>query len=115
MTKLIIAGGRDFKGTQSDYELIGKIVKENNIDEIVSGGATGADKFGETFAKYEGLKVTKFLPQWDKYGRSAWPRRNAEMANYADAVVLFRGGAGTASMKAEATKHGIKILYEEKE
>ena len=52
--KLIIAGGRDF----NDWDLFQKgVLKFLMVHgwkyglEIVSGGATGADKFGEKFAK----------------------------------------------------------------
>lgn len=38
--------------------------------EIVSGGARGADRLGEKYAKENNYKVKKFIPDWEK-GRSA--------------------------------------------
>jgi predicted Rossmann-fold nucleotide-binding protein len=32
------------------------------------------------------------------------------MAQYADALILFPGGRGTADMKARAVKHGLNIV-----
>jgi hypothetical protein len=113
--KLIIAGGRDYNPDECDY-----------LDLVVSGGASGADKFGEFFAKQNGLPIKRFKAEWDnltaewsvikydRYGRpynaAAGPHRNKLMAEYADAVVLFPGGKGTTRMLEEATKAGIRII-----
>mgnify|MGYP003653302464 FL=1 len=48
VTKVIIAGSRDFK----DYSFLKKIVDKLYINggiEIVSGGAEGADSLGELY------------------------------------------------------------------
>jgi len=76
----------------------------------VSGGAPGADHEGERFAKADNIPLTVFSAQWIKYGKAAGPKRNREMAEYADAVVLFPGGKGTESMYREAGQAGIKIF-----
>lgn len=58
--KLIIAGTRSFQ----DYDLLCKILKEieiGNIEEIVCGGARGADKLGERYAKRVWLFFKIFL------------------------------------------------------
>ena len=48
--KVIIAGGRHF----DDYEKLksdcDKILSNTKVDEIVSGGASGADSLGEKYA-----------------------------------------------------------------
>ncbi len=103
--KLIIAGGRNYRLTQSDLDKLNALP----ISEVVSGGATGADASGESFAYFEGLPVKKFPADWQTHGKAAGPIRNRQMAEYADAVALFPGGRGTASMFNEATKAGITI------
>lgn len=108
--KLIIAGGRDYKFTSEDFDYIGCIYGSYDIEEIVSGGATGADRTGEIIADNRGTPVKIFKADWDKYGKSAGPIRNREMAEYADAVVLFKGGRGTENMFKEAQKKGLKIF-----
>ena len=103
--KLIIAGGRDYKMTPDDWGKLDEIV----VTEVVSGCASGADKAGEYYAEQKGLPVTKFPADWNANGRAAGPIRNREMADYADAVALFKGGRGTESMKREAEKAGIQV------
>jgi len=108
--KLIVAGGRDFVPSAIDKEILKDLVKQYGITEIVSGGAKGADSFGEEYAIENKLKVTKFPANWNKYGRGAGPIRNKEMADYADAVLLYPGGRGTSSMKALALQKGLQVF-----
>lgn len=84
----------------------------SGIDEVLTGGASGADSFGESIARSLGIPSRRFLPDWKKYGRAAGPIRNAEMARNADAVILLPGGKGTASMRAEARRSGLRILWD---
>lgn len=108
--KLIIAGGRDYKFTREDFDFISRIYDAFLIEEIVSGGATGADRTGEIIADNRGTPVKRFPADWNQHGRAAGPIRNEEMAKYADAVVLFSGGKGTQNMFNQAQKHGLKIF-----
>lgn len=108
--KTIIAGGRDYQLTQSDLQILDSM--KSNITEVVSGGSPGADKGGEKWAAYNGIPIKRFLADWSKHGRAAGPIRNREMAEYAEAVLLFPGGKGTKSMRAEAVRCGLKILSE---
>lgn len=98
--KTIIAGGRDFE----DFELLVESCKsEFPISEVVSGGAKGADRLGERFAKENNIKIKRFPPDWEKFGRSAGFVRNREMANYADSLIAFWDG------KSKGTNHMIKL------
>lgn len=109
--KVIIAGSRSF----NDYPLLKSKVDEffHRLDrkdiEIVSGTARGADKLGERYAVEKGYKLTRFPAEWDKYGKSAGYRRNAEMAKYADACIVFWDGKskGTLHMINLARKAGL--------
>jgi hypothetical protein len=105
MQKLIIAGGRNYRFTKEDIELLdGKA-----IGEVVSGGAKGADAEGEAWARSRDIPVVRFDADWGRYGRGAGPVRNRKMAEYADEVILFPGGRGTESMAREARRAGIKV------
>lgn len=106
--KLIIAGGRDYYFDHDDLAKLLPLV--DRVTEVVCGGATGADACGKTWGEAHGIPVKPFLPDWKKHGRAAGPIRNREMAEYADAVALFPGGRGTASMFSEAKRVGIKIF-----
>lgn len=111
--KVIIAGGRHFKPSVASGLIISEIFMSNNITEIVSGGAKGADAYGESIAEIEKIPLKVFKADWKAYGKSAGPMRNKEMALYADAVILFKGGYGTANMRKHAIEQGLKILYDE--
>lgn len=115
--KVIIAGSR----TITDYDIVKKAITEAkitcgfSITEVVSGGAYGVDRLGEKWAKENGIPIKKFLPNWDQYGKSAGIRRNIEMAEYADGlIVLIQGGSkGSSHMFQEATKKGLKVFKKE--
>jgi len=103
---MIVAGGRDYRVKPQDEAWLDTLP----IREVVSGGASGADAAGERWARKRGIPVKRFPADWDKYGPAAGPIRNRQMAEYADAVALFPGGLGTASMKREAERRGLQIF-----
>lgn len=107
--KLIVAGGRDYKPRVKDILRLNWLHMKRPVTELISGGAEGADKMGMDWATSLGIPMHLALPDWEQYGKAAGPMRNREMARLADACVLFPGGAGTASMAAEAEYAGIKV------
>ena len=76
--------------------------------EIVSGGAIGVDSCAAEYAKERGLKLTVFLPRYDRYGRAAPIVRNKQIVDYADKVLAFWDGRskGTLSVINYAKKIG---------
>jgi len=98
MSKVIVAGPRDY----FDYLTVQKAIisSEFDITELVSGGATGVDGMGEKWAKDNSIPVKSFYADWDKYGKSAGPIRNRQMAEYADALIAIvpYESRGTANM-----------------
>ena len=111
MFKVIVAGGRDF----ADYDLLksklDNLLVNRNPVEIVSGTARGADKLGEFYAKRSQLALALFPADWDLYGKSAGFKRNAQMADYADALVAFWDGKsrGTMHMINLAKSAGLQV------
>lgn len=103
--KTIIAGGRDYKVTAEDFKWLDTL----GITEVVSGGAKGADFGGECYSRSRGLPLRIFPEDWNANGKAAGPIRNAQMADYAEAVALFPGGKGTANMETTARRKGLKI------
>lgn len=77
-------------------------------DEIVSGGAKGVDFCAMEYARKNGLKLTVFLPEYERYGRAAPIIRNRKIVDYADKVVAFWNGKsrGTLSVIRYAAKVG---------
>lgn len=108
--KLIIAGGRDYTLSTHDFNSLDALRSRHGVNEVVSGAARGADQDGETWAETRMIPLKRFPADWKAYGRRAGPIRNAQMAAYADAVVLFPGGKGTQSMHDESVKAGIRIF-----
>jgi hypothetical protein len=116
--KLIIAGGRDLYVTSL---FIDHVCAFFNIpdagstlpEEVVSGCASGIDTCGEIFAADVGIPVTKFPADWDRLGPKAGPIRNAQMAEYADALLLIWDGQsrGSANMKHQMQRVK-KPIYE---
>jgi hypothetical protein len=105
--KTIIAGCRDF----SDYRLLLKQVDyyrlhKNEITEVVSGCATGADELGERYANENQIPIKHFPADWNQYKKAAGPIRNREMAQYADVLIAVWDGKskGTKNMIDEMNK-----------
>ena len=110
MARVIIAGGRNFVGTNAHCLWLVKKLKKLGATEIISGGCSGADKFGERAAKYLSLPCTIINADWKKNGMAAGPMRNEEMAKIADACILFPGGSGTHDMHRRAVEHGLRVI-----
>lgn len=65
--------------------------------EIVSGGAKGIDRCAAAYAVAHGLTLTEFKPDYARYGRGAPLKRNLEIVDYADFVLIFWDGASRGS------------------
>ena len=98
--KIAVVGSR--KITKVNLE---KYVSEG--DEIVSGGAVGVDSYAAEYARKNNLKLTVFLPQYDRYGRGAPIVRNKAIVDYADKVVVFWDGSSKGTLSA--IKYAEKI------
>lgn len=85
---------------------IGRYISDS--EEIVSGGAVGVDSCAAEYAKENGIKLTVFLPQYERYGRAAPIIRNKEIVDYADKIIAFWDGRskGTLSVIKYAEKTG---------
>ena len=70
--------------------------------EIVSGGAKGIDTLAEEYSKQNNLKLTVFLPEYEKYSRCAPIKRNDKIIEYSDEVIAFWDG------KSKGTDYIIK-------
>jgi membrane-bound inhibitor of C-type lysozyme len=110
--KLIIAGSRNFTDYQKLKTECDQLLQKHKNVEIVSGGHyKGADKLGIQYAHEKGFNLMKFPAEWNKFGKAAGPKRNKEMARYADALIVFWDGnsKGTKSMINLAKNEGLKI------
>lgn len=80
-------------------------------NEIVSGGAVGIDTYAKEYAECHGIKLTEFLPEYEKYGRAAPLKRNITIIKYTDIVLAFWDGKsrGTKFVIYNSIKMGIPV------
>ena len=111
--KIAIIGSRNIN--LSTDELKEYIPEE--AAEIVSGGAVGVDTAAREFAICNNIKLTEFLPDYQRYKRGAPLIRNKEIINYADAVIAFWDGRsrGTKFVIDECKKAGknVKVIIKD--
>ena len=103
--KTAIIGSRSI----TDVNLENYIPKET--DEIISGGAVGVDTLAREYAKLHGLRLTEFLPEYERYGRAAPLVRNVEIIKAADIVLAFWDGKshGTKYVIDKCRRLGVKV------
>ena len=89
---------------------LGKYLPEGTT-EIVSGGAKGIDTCARQYAVSHGIKLTEFLPEYDKYGRSAPLKRNETIIKNSDIVLAFWDGKphGTKFVINKCRELNIKV------
>ena len=81
------------------------------VTEIISGGARGVDTSAREYALSHGIKLTEFLPEYPKYGRSAPLKRNITIIENADLVLAFWDGSsrGTKFVIDNCKRRSIPI------
>ena len=92
---------------------LGKYLPKDTT-EIVSGGAKGIDTCARDYALSHNLKLTEFLPEYNKYGRGAPLKRNLQIIEYADVVIAFWDGKskeskGTKYVIDNCKKQGVQV------
>lgn len=103
--KVAVIGSRGL--TVSDF---GRYLPENTT-EIVSGGAKGVDTSAREYALAHGIKLTEFLPEYTRFGRSAPLKRNITIIEYSDIVLAFWDGKsrGTKFVIDNCRKLGVEV------
>ena len=104
--KVMIIGSRGIR----DFDLTPYVPKETEV--IISGGARGMDTVAEQYADQHGIQKQIFLPEYEKYGRSAPLRRNDEMVARADLVIAVWDGVsrGTKYTIDRAKEKNIPVI-----
>ena len=83
----------------------------DGVTEIISGGAKGVDTSAKEYALSHGIKLTEFLPEYEKYGRAAPLKRNLTIIENADLVLAFWDGTsrGTKFVIDNCKSRGIPV------
>jgi hypothetical protein len=110
--RILVCGGRDFNDSVFLYKYLDKMHAEQPIEEVIEGGAIGADTIARNWAMDRGVNVTTYWANWNKHGNAAGPIRNKRMLVQGDpdVVVAFPGGRGTANMMAQALGANIRVI-----
>lgn len=109
--RTIIAGSRDL-GLLHVRAAMEACPWSNQISVVLSGGARGVDRYGAVWAHEHGIPVEEYLPDWERFGRSAGIRRNVEMATLAEALVAIWDlvSPGTEHMITYAEKQHRRVF-----
>jgi len=112
--KVAIIGSRNFNNYKLFTEEVKRILKEKEwaIDEVVSGGASGADRLAWQYALVQKIKYTEFPADWKKFGKRAGHMRNTDIINYADVVIAFwdMSSPGTKDSIDKAAMQGKPLV-----
>ena len=122
--RIIVCGSRDWSDELTVVQTLFGLTEfarwTVDIVTIIEGGCpTGADAHAEQwckdFADGEFVLHEQYPANWDRYGKSAGPRRNREMlATGCDLVVAFSNdlshSRGTRDMVDIAKKAGVKTI-----
>ena len=94
--KLLIVGSRSI----TDFNLSPYVSAE--VDTVISGGADGIDRLAEQYADFHRLSKYILRPHYELYGRAAPLKRNEEMVDIADAVLIIWDG------RSKGTQYTLK-------
>lgn len=95
-----IVGSRDI----TDPAILKDAIKAARfkIGTVISGGARGVDSLAEEWATKNGKPLIRFLPDWERYGKSAGFIRNRYIVDYSRAVIAITNGS-------KGTQHSINL------
>jgi hypothetical protein len=110
--RLAVIGSRSFNDYKVAKAVLDDCHKNVGITSIVSGGAKGADSLGARWAHENEIELILYLPDWERFGKSAGFRRNSEIINDSDAVIAFWDGEskGTADSINKANEKGLDVF-----
>lgn len=105
--RLAVVGGRKFR----DDRLMDAKLTELDPTEVISGGADGADRMGETWARRRGVPTRIFHPEPKKY-KHPFHHRNRLIAEACDILIAFWDGSssGTRYTIGYARKIGKTVI-----
>jgi hypothetical protein len=111
--RTIIAGSREVY----DSAITEKAIRDSGFDvtTVLCGTCRGPDTHGEQWAKRNNVPVEYYPADWNTFGKSAGPRRNQQMVDKAEALIVVmvpwsRGARGCLAMAKAA---GLKTFVVE--
>lgn len=105
---LLIVGSRSIK----EFDLTPHVPNETRL--IITGGASGIDTLAEEYADNHSIPKKIIKPQYNIYGRGAPLKRNQEMVNLADKILVIWDGVSKGTdytvKYAKKQNKNIKII-----
>ena len=93
--KLLIVGSRGIEDVSLEEYV------PDGVEWIISGGACGVDASAEKYADEHKISKLILRPKYEKYGKAAPIKRNEEMVELCDEVLVIWDGV------SRGTKHTI--------
>lgn len=104
-----VVGSRTFADRARIFADLDALALEISPFTLISGGAGGADQLAEEWARLRCCPFRVYRADWQTYGRTAGPRRNAEMIPHADLVIAYWDGVSRGSRHAIGIAHQHRI------
>ena len=119
--RVLVCGDRNWSDEYIVIQTLSGLLHEQIVSYgkliIIEGCAPGADNVACHFldgcsvhASHDEVKHRHFPANWDRYGRSAGPRRNIQMLEKGKPDVVYAFHDNLA--KSKGTKHMVKIAKE---
>jgi len=106
--KLLVVGSRSIES----FDLSEYIPQKTEL--IISGGAKGIDTLAEQYADRHGISKLIIKPNYELYGKAAPLKRNEEMVDLADEVLIIWDGRSRGTMYtqkyAEKKNKPIRVI-----
>lgn len=108
--RTIISGSRSCTELRHIYDAVKASGFSPSV--VISGTCRGPDRFGEEWAKANGVPIERFPADWNQYGKQAGYIRNVDMACHAEALIAVWDGEsnGTRHMINAARAKGLKVF-----
>lgn len=103
-----IIGSRTFDDYDKLESIILKFISVDKIDNVVSGGANGADNLAERFAFKHSIPTIIHRAKWQELGKKAGFMRNVDIIKDSDFIFVFWDG------ESKGTEHSIHLCTEHK-
>lgn len=114
---ILVAGSRDFDDWEQLCSVLDQYRQTSVINRIISGGACGADRLGERYARKYNIPLLVIKPDWRR-GRGAGLERNQELVDVADYVFCFWDGKSRGTQdtikKTKKAHKPLEIIYKAK-
>ena len=107
-----IVGSRDFNDYEKLCDVVLSVISVVKIKTIISGGARGADRCAEKFARERELQLRVLLPDKTMANNSRYAKRNQQIVQHCDFLIAFWDGKSPGSkMTIDMTISAGKRCY----